>query len=67
MSIKKAPDITVEDFDPILIIRVNSKGVCFGCQAVLRVTIPGNKRKSSILHHLLLFPSEREFRILHMP
>lgn len=40
---KKALDITVEDFE--LIIRVNSKGVYFCCQAAARLMIPEKKGK----------------------
>jgi 2-deoxy-D-gluconate 3-dehydrogenase len=40
---KKALDITSEDFD--LIIKVNSKGVYFCCQAAARVMIPAKRGK----------------------
>lgn len=40
---KKALDITQEDFD--LIVRVNSKGVYFCCQAAARLMIPEKKGK----------------------
>lgn len=40
---KKALDITPQDFD--LIVRVNSRGVYFCCQAAARIMIPARKGK----------------------
>jgi len=40
---KKALDITIEDFDKM--VRVNSKGVYFCCQAAARLMIPEKKGK----------------------
>jgi len=40
---KKALDITVEDFE--LIVKVNSKGVYFCCQAAARIMIPERRGK----------------------